>query len=68
MGSKNEITQRNSKIFVARTNKVKGARMHAGLDNKPMSLKRIQEALCADPDFEILLKRIEKKPRKETLL
>lgn len=59
---------RNAKIFKDRLDLVKINRIKLGTDTKMLSDTRITKALAEDPDFEVLMKRIERKPRKESLL
>jgi len=65
-----EKTARQAAIFKDRINLVKDNRVKLGLDTCRTTLSdiRITKALAEDPDFEVLMKRIERKPRKETLL
>ena len=53
--------------FVNKTNKLKGYRMQAGLDKKPISMQRITAAMAKEPEFDLLIHKLSTKKRKEDL-
>ena len=63
-----QVHARNSVKFKKRLQKAKINRIKLGMDKKMLSDTRLTEALATDADFEKLMRKIERKPRKESLL
>ena len=59
---------RNSIIFKERLDLAKINRIKLGIDKKFISDARLTDALAKDEDFERLMQKIERRPRKENLL
>jgi hypothetical protein len=59
---------RNALIFKQRLDLAKINRIKLGTDKELLSTSRLTKAIAEDPDFELLMRKIERKPRKESLL
>jgi len=59
---------KNSLLFKNRLDLAKRNRIKSGIDKTFISDVRLTDALARDEDFEILMKKIERKPRKENIL
>jgi len=63
-----EIPARNALSFNQRLKLAKINRIKLGLDSRMISDIRLTDALAKDEDFEKVMQKLERKPRKETLL